>query len=137
MSCVLVGIELKKSLGIAMKARVTPVDKVTVPAMSRGRPQVVAVGEDRLDGVIVRRCMGEGPRTSDLEALSAVGLGEIQDILRSEQALEDPVAEQFFDESHAVRSHIGCVFEAPVPVVSEDQRVDRVGLTCHSTKPGG
>ena len=98
-------IESEERLRIALKASVAAVDKIVLPGGRQWQP-IEATGEDGLDGAVRWRCMGHGSHARGFEPLTAVGLGEMQDVLRTAQALEDPIGEQLIDQRGAARTDL-------------------------------
>src|ERR1700722_9495806 len=64
--------------------------------------------------------MRHRPHARGHEPLTAVGIGEIQHVLRTAQTFEDPIAEQLIDQRGAAWPDVGRLSQAPVPVVGEE-----------------
>ena len=118
------GLRGKEIGGIAGEARGATVTGVRVDG--RGiAAQIVATGEDGLDGAVVRRAMGQRPRAGGLEPCGRVLLGQTQHALGGPQLLEDAVGQQPGDELLAACPDAPGLLETPVAVVSEE--ASRVG----------
>lgn len=108
MSDLVIGIEIESEqrLRVALKASVAAINEIALSG-ARQRQSIEATGEDGLDRAIGRRCVGHGPHARGLEPLTAIGLGEMQDVLRTAQALEDPIGEQLIDQCVAAWTDLG------------------------------
>ena len=114
-------IEGEQRLRIALKASVAAIDEIILPS-GRQRQSIESTGEDGLDGAIGRRCMRHGSYARSLESLTAVGLGEMQDVLRTAQALKYPIGEQLIDQRGAARASVSAKKAAVYPRASRASR---------------
>lgn len=122
MSGLVIGIEVEREerLSVTLKASVAAIHEIAFGALGRQRQPIEAAGEDRLDGAVRGRGMRERPHTRRFESRTTVGIGEMQSVLRTAQALENPVAQQLIDQRSAARTDIRRLGQAPVPVMGEE-----------------
>ncbi len=87
---------------------------------SRSGRQIVPLGEDGLDGAVVRAIVCQGPLAGHLEPLGAVLGLKVQHPLGRPQALGDAVREEPLDQPGTGRPDPGGLLHTPGAVMGEE-----------------